>query len=193
MRKRAENVDETRQRIIEATVRLHGTVGPARTSIAAIAAEAGVTRLTVYRHFTDEAALIQACNEHWLAQRVPPDPQAWSRIPDPGERLAVGLADLYRFYRGGQDMLALARRDWDHLPRPQREALAAVEAYQVQVLLDPFPVPGDRQRRLRAVIAHAAGFPTWQSLCVVNGLSDQEAVDVMSALVRLAAEGPPSR
>ena len=54
MRKRAEQVDQTHQRIVEAAVHLHGTVGPAATTIAGIAEQAGVTRLTVYRHFPDE-------------------------------------------------------------------------------------------------------------------------------------------
>src|SRR5579859_1136935 len=99
MRRRAEHVDQTRQRIVEATVELHGTVGLAATTIAAIADRAGVTRLTVYRHFPDEAALIGACSAHWISQQQPPDPGTWSRIGDPAERLRAGLADLYRFYR----------------------------------------------------------------------------------------------
>ena len=53
MQRRAAQVDETRLKITEAAVRLHTTVGPSQTSIAAVAEEAGVTRLTVYRHFAD--------------------------------------------------------------------------------------------------------------------------------------------
>ena len=55
MRARQEAVDETRLRITEATMRLHETVGPAATTVSAIAEEAGVTRLTVYRHFPDDS------------------------------------------------------------------------------------------------------------------------------------------
>src|SRR5262245_53973304 len=62
MQRRAEQVDQTRQRIIDATVQLHGTIGPAATTIAGIAEAAGVTRLTVYRHFPDEATLFEACS-----------------------------------------------------------------------------------------------------------------------------------
>src|SRR5918999_188498 len=74
MSRRAEGVAETRQRIVEATVELHGTVGPAASTIAAIAERAGVTRLTVYRHFPDDEALWAACSGHWLSQQDPPDP-----------------------------------------------------------------------------------------------------------------------
>ena len=45
MGRRAERVDETRERITEAAVRLHTTVGLSRASIAAIAEAAGVTSL----------------------------------------------------------------------------------------------------------------------------------------------------
>ena len=82
MRKRAEHIDQTHQRIVEAAVHLHGTVGPAATTIAGIAEQAGVTRLTVYRHFPDEVALYLACSSHWMAQRVPPDPDAWAQLAD---------------------------------------------------------------------------------------------------------------
>ena len=72
-----------RQRIVEATVELHQTVGMARTTISAIAEKAGVQRLTVYRHFPDERALFYACTEHWSAANLPPDPVSWSQIADP--------------------------------------------------------------------------------------------------------------
>ena len=76
-KRRAELEAETRRRITEAAVELHGTVGPARTSISAIAERAGVRRSTVYRHFPDEAALIDACSSHWAAANPVPDMAAW--------------------------------------------------------------------------------------------------------------------
>jgi AcrR family transcriptional regulator len=125
MSKRAEDVEATRRRIVDAAVQLHGTVGPAGTTIAGIAAEAGVTRLTVYRHVADDESLFAACTAHWFAQQVPPDPEAWSKVADPEGRLRAALTDLYRFYRDGQDMLTLSHRDRAALPASQRERLAA--------------------------------------------------------------------
>ena len=90
MRRRAELVDQTRQRIIEATVRLHTTIGPANTSIASVAEEADVTRLTVYRHFGDLDVLFEACRGHWRAQNPPPDASAWLAIPDLEARARAG-------------------------------------------------------------------------------------------------------
>src|ERR1700750_1329950 len=99
MRRRAEQVDQTRQRIVDAAVALHGSVGPAATTIAAIAETAGVTRLTVYRHFPDDDALFGACSAHWISRQQLPDPGAWSRIGDPAARLRAGLAGPYPFHR----------------------------------------------------------------------------------------------
>lgn len=184
MGRRAEQVDETRRRIVDAAVHLHGTVGPAATSIAAIAQQAGVTRLTVYRHFPDDTALFAACSQDWLTRQALPRPDEWALITDPVERLWIGLADLYRFYRSGAQMLALVHRDRDAVPAPVREAREAAERHRAEVLASAFPDRGRRERRMRrALTAHATAFPTWQSLCAEQGLTDREAVAAMSTLV----------
>src|SRR5947209_14271443 len=111
MQRRAESQEQTRQRIIESAVELHGTVGPSRSSMSAIAAHAGVRRSTVYRHFPDEAALFDACTAHWAAANPPPDLVAWSAIDSPDERLGVALDQLYAFYRRTEPMLENLFRD----------------------------------------------------------------------------------
>ena len=65
MKRRAELEEATRRRITESAVELHGTLGPSRTTISAVAEHAGVRRSTVYRHFPDETALFAACSAHW--------------------------------------------------------------------------------------------------------------------------------
>ncbi len=181
MSKRAESVDDTRQRIVDATIALHGTVGPAATTIAAIAEGAGVTRLTVYRHFPDDLALMVACSGHWRSQRQLPAPDTWARIEDPVERLRAGLADLYRYFREGRSMLVRIYRDKDTLPPPIQQRIDGDNAHMRDVLAEPFAA-GDR-RRLCAVVGHAVAFTTWWSLCVEHDLTDAEAVDAMTALV----------
>jgi AcrR family transcriptional regulator len=191
MSKRAEQVDTTRQRIVDAAVALHGSVGPARTTIAGVAEQAGVTRLTVYRHFADDEALFSACSSHWLSQQQLPDPAAWSELPDPLKRLTAGLTDLYRFYRGGASMLAHIYADWDALPESRRKALEERNTFFRDALLEPFPASG-RSGQLRAVVGHAVSFWTWRSLCHDNGLSNRDAVQVMTALAATTAgEGQP--
>jgi AcrR family transcriptional regulator len=184
MTRRAEQVDQTRQRIIDATVDLHGRIGLAATTIAAIAERAGVTRLTVYRHFPDETALIGACSAHWMSRQQPPDPAAWSRIADPADRLRAGLADLYRFYRAGADMLANVYRDFAVLPDALQKALRDQDNHHRDVLTEPFRGrTSDQLRRLRAVVGHATSFWTWRSLCIEHGLADQEAVEAMTGMI----------
>ena len=180
MRKRADDVATTRQRIIEATVRLHGIVGPAGTTVAGIAEEAEVTRLTVYRHFPDDETLFSACSAHWFSQQRRPEPDHWREIADPAERLRTGLADLYRFYRDGQPMLRLIHRDRAGLPAVHRQRLDDTDARHREVLLEPFP-SGDH--RLCALIGHAVSFWTWYSLCVDQHLSNDDAVDAMVGLI----------
>lgn len=191
MRKRAEDIAETRERIVAAAVRLHGTVGPAATTVSALAAEAGVTRLTVYRHFPDDEALFAACSAHWAAGQVLPDPDAWSRIADPERRLRAALSDLYRFYREAEPMLTNVLRDEAVMPAALREGVAAADEQRRDLLLAPFAVRGACRRRLRAVLGHALAFWTWRSLCLDQGLSDREAVQAMTALaLATAASGP---
>src|SRR5690349_21546982 len=91
MRARAESQQRTRQRITESAVALHGTIGPALTTMGAVAEHAGVRRSTVYRHFPSEAALFDACSAHWNAANPPPDLAAWAAIADPDERLRTAL------------------------------------------------------------------------------------------------------
>lgn len=180
MRKRAADVERTRQRIVEAAVHLHGTAGPALTSISAIAEHAGVTRLTVYRHFPDETALFEACSGHWLSQQRPPRPEEWGAIENPLERLTAGLADIYRFYRAGEQMLTLGIRDQHAVPEPIRAAWEEMTRQYVEVLANAWPEADDPVRR--AVIGHAAAFSTWRSLCREQGLTDRDAVGVMVTL-----------
>jgi AcrR family transcriptional regulator len=190
MRRRAEQVDQTRQRIVEATVDLHGSVGPAATTIAAIADRAGVTRLTVYRHFPDEDALFGACSAHWLSRQQLPDPGAWSQIGDPAARLRAGLADLYRFFRAGADMLTCIYRDFAALPEAHQRALHDRDTLFGDVLTAPFGSTDGGHRRRRAVTGHAISFWTWRSLCLDQGLSDAEAVDAMTGMILAIAPLP---
>jgi AcrR family transcriptional regulator len=193
MRRRAEQVDQTRQRIMEATVELHGSVGPAATTIAAIADRARVTRLTVYRHFPDEAALFGACSAHWASRQQLPDPGAWSGIGDPAARLRAGLADLYRFYRAGAGMLTHIHRDLAALPEPHQQALRDGDTLFRDVLTAPFDATDDQHRRLRAAVGHAISFWTWRSLCLGQGLTDTEAVEAMTGMVLAITPTPQAR
>jgi AcrR family transcriptional regulator len=185
MRRRAETQQQTRLRITESAVELHGTLGPSRTSISAVAEHAGVRRSTVYRHFADEAALFDACSAHWGAANPPPDPLAWSRVDDPAERLRLALGELYAFYGRTAQMLEKLLRDED-LPLV-RERFGAFRDYlqaAQDTLLAGRALRGRDRRRTRAAIGHAIAFSTWRSLVHEQGLGAADAAELMCALVQ---------
>jgi AcrR family transcriptional regulator len=187
MARRSENVDDTRLKIVEATVELHSTLGPAATTVMGIADKAGVTRATVYRHFPDEVSLFDACSMHWFSQQVQPNPNVWAQIASTEERLQAGLADLYRFYRNGEPMLTLIYRDLEYLPAKHQLELQEKDDYCREVLLATFPKRTRTENHLRAIVGHAVSFGTWRSLCINNQLSNKAAVDVMVDLTMNAA------
>ncbi len=189
MKRRAESQAETRRRITESAVKLHGTLGPSRTSISAVAAHAGVRRSTLYRHFPDEAALFDACTAHWAAANPPPDLAAWSTIDDPEARLTVALGEIYAFYRQTEAMLENLFRDEATVPIV-RERFAAFRAYFLaaqDALMAGRQLRGAAKLRTRAAVGHSIAFSTWSSLVREQGLDDAAATDLMSALVRAAA------
>jgi AcrR family transcriptional regulator len=187
-RRRAELEAETRLRITEAAVELHGTLGPARTTISAVAERAGVQRGTVYRHFPDEAALFTSCSAHWLAQHPLPDPAAWAESGDADARLGAALDALYDWYERGEDMLEKLTRDVALVPamQPPMEAFQGWLLAAADTVLRGRPERGARRRRIRAAVGHAMAFETWRSLVRHHGLSRSEAVELMQGLVDAA-------
>ncbi|HEV2858128.1 MAG TPA: TetR/AcrR family transcriptional regulator [Solirubrobacterales bacterium] len=189
MKRRAELEAQTKQRITESAVELHGTLGPARTSMKAVAEHAGVPRSTVYRHFADEEELFGACSAHWAAENPPPDVTQWQKIGDPSERLESALAELYAYYRRAGGMLGKLFRDEAQVPivaklfAPYHQLMAMI----VEILMRGRGLRGKARDRTRAAIAHAISFHTWQQLTEEGELGDEEAAELMRRLVAAAA------
>ena len=188
-RRRAELEDETRLRITEAAVDLHGSLGPAKTTISAVAERAGVQRATVYRHFPDEEALFGACSAHWLSQHPLPHLAGWAAIGDHEERLRNALSELYAWYENGEEMLERTTRDATLVPA-MRTAVGLRRAWLAEAaatIVRGRRERGARRRRVEAAVGHAVSFSTWRSLVREQGLSDAQAVDLMQGMVALAA------
>ena len=192
---RAAQEEATRQRIIEATIGLHGSVGPAHTTISAIAERAGVRRATVYRHFPDERALFLGCSGTWAERNPVPDPGIWAAITDPAERLEAALDAIYAWHEQVEPMLTRVLRDADAVPvikeiQASRRLpyLAAVE----DGLVSGWGARGKAAKRLRAAVALALDFHAWQTLNS-RGLNRADAIAVMASAVRAAADGGASR
>jgi AcrR family transcriptional regulator len=191
-RARAAQEQETRLRVIEAAIALHGTVGPARTTISAIAERAGVRRATVYRHFPDERTLLLGCSGAWRERNPLPDPATWAAIADPAARVEAALDALYRWYEQAEPMLSAVLRDMDAMP-----IIAELQAGRLAYLADVedglasgWGARGKAAKRLRATIGLALDFFTWRTLNE-RGLSRGEAMAAMSSAVRAAAAPGP--
>ncbi len=184
MRRRAEALDETRARIIKATMQLHGEQGVATTSQADVAARAGVSPATVYRHFPTIGSLIRACGG-----------QVWSAIPPPraedADRLFRGLEttsarlrcfvdQLCRFYQRAWRPLEGARQDRSRVPELD-ESLSQVEAGLEALGRAALAPEAPAESRVQLLLA-LTDFGVWKSLRD-HGVSEENAPQIVVALL----------
>jgi AcrR family transcriptional regulator len=196
MKKRAERQRETRRRIVEATVELHRTRGPANTTVSEIAKRAGVNRLTVYNHFPDMTDLLRACSRSWTERHPAPDPTPWARIGDPQERLQTALTELYGFYARTEPMRGNVLRDAETMPELAALLAGSVVPYLTAVrdlLVEGWEIGDDRRKRLLATIKLAIDFHTWRLFERESGLSREEAVESMLEAVRSVVSRPDAQ
>jgi AcrR family transcriptional regulator len=193
LKKRADEMAETRRRITEAAVELHGTVGPARTTLSAVAERAGVQRHTVYQHFPSEDALFEACTTHYMAAHPLPSLEAWRAVDDPTERLRHALDELYSYYESTEPMFSNVLRDAELIDalRPTLVPLQDFLADAVEILAAGRSTRGRRRRILASLLQHALDFQTWRSLVSADRLTQAEAVELLSALVEVATASRP--
>jgi AcrR family transcriptional regulator len=191
LKKRAEQMGETRLRITEAAIELHGTVGPSRTTLTAVAERAGVERRTLYRHFPNEADLFAACSSHYFTANPWPDLDSWRAIRDPRERLERALDELYAYYERTEPMFSNVLRDAEVVDFA-RDAVAPLQTYleeAADVLATGRGVRGRRRQLLRGALRHALDFSTWRSLSA-NGIGRPDAARLGAALVEASIGDP---
>lgn len=195
LKKRAERQEETRLRIARATLELHEILGPALTTRSAIAERAGVTRPTVYSHFPDELSLGKACSSLELSDNPLPDPRRWAEIADPEKRMRVALGDLYAYFRRREGLWANILRDQEMTPDAGDPEAREADAE----IMGPILAHWERMRetiaagwgsaeahpRLRlGAIGLALDFQTWRAMARTQGLSDEQAIELMVGMVR---------
>jgi len=192
-RKRAEQQEDTRQRIVRAAVELHGQLGPARTTVSAVAERAGVQRNTFYRHFPDDRSLIHACSTLFDAENPLPDPEPWAEIDDPDERVRAALEALYRYWDRNQQLISNVLRDAeadDLVRQVASDSWGVALGRMCDVILAGWPARA-RSKPLRAVSDLAISFRTWQSLVHHSGLTSEAAACMMASLVSTEANREP--
>lgn len=184
---RADKTAETHRMLTKAAFELHATVGPARTTVSAIAERAGVQRLTVYRHFPDDAAIFAACTAYSVEHDPPPNPDLWSRIVNPRDRVTAALRDLYGYYAKNRQLLSNVYRDGE-LPVV---AASLTQWHQVLercvgILMEGHPATAD-PRRLKAAIGHVLDFATWRSLTETQGLDQATSIPMAAGFIESAS------
>lgn len=184
LRSRAESQKQTRRRIVEAAVALHQAIGPLATSVSELARRAGVTRLTVYRHFPGEEELLAACTGLFLSRHPPPDLDRWARLSDPWRRLERSLPEIYAWWRCVAPMARSVLRDAQRAPGRIGAGFARWMARVDGLLAEGFAPQGPL---LRAALRHAVRFDTWDALTDSGALPDEAAAALALALVRAAA------
>jgi AcrR family transcriptional regulator len=184
MRERAASVDATRRRITEAAVRLHTSVGPSATSFASVADEAGVTRLTLYRHFASKDELFAACMTHWRAAHPAPDVARWLTIRSFERRVRTAIDEMYDWYAANAADLYPIYRDVAFTPEATQRARRANIERMVDAVLVGVARPS---AVLRAALGHALGYWTWRSLTVDERCTREAAVDLSVRFVLSAA------
>jgi len=189
-RARARRREAIHLRITKAAVDLHGSVGPARTTVSDIAKLAGVRRATVYNHFPTDRQLFDACSSHWFNENPPPDPNTWAAIPEPAERLRIALGALYEYYNRGRDMLGKVLRDGSQVPALQ-EILIQKWLPLLTLMIDVLSrgwndedgeSDSDHITRLHASFRVVLDFFTWQTLSS-SGLSVKQAADLAASWI----------
>jgi AcrR family transcriptional regulator len=198
LKKRAERQEQTRLRIARAALELHEILGPALTTRSAIAERAGVTRPTVYSHFPDELSLGKACSSLELSDNPLPDPGRWQEIADPERRMRAALGDLYSYFRRREGL-------WANILRDQEMPLTNDDPKAQEVdakLMEPIFVHWERMKQSLATgwesyegsprlvlsaIGLALDFQTWRAMVCTQGLSDEQAIELMVGMVRCAA------
>jgi AcrR family transcriptional regulator len=184
-KKRAEQQAETRRRVVEATVELHSSIGPAATTLTMIAERAGVQRHTLYAHFPDERSLFMACSGLHYEREPLPDAAAWRGIADRGERLATGLRAVYDWYERNASLMACIVRDREHhaLTREISDLRFVPFAMAWREVLG-----AGMGAKHRAVLHLALSFHTWRSLVRESGLKQGAAVKTMVQAIEGVAE-----
>lgn len=173
--RRAQKQEETRQRIVEAAVDLHCTLGPAKTTVSQIAKRAGVQRHTYYAHFPDERSLFLACSALAMERGPLPDVEHL-RVLAPGPaRIRRGLELLYSWFEQNADHAAHVLRDArvHDLTREMVELrMAPIFSAAADTMGEGLPA------RSRVLLRLALDFGCWQKLR--EACSPSEAASLMT-------------
>jgi AcrR family transcriptional regulator len=166
MTARARAVEETRGRIIDACVALHGERPVTEIGLDDIAVRAGVSVQTVLRHFGSRAGLEEASFER--AQQAVADER---RTPVGDVAAAVHVIVDHYERRGDMALLMLAQETHQDLMARITEQGKALHRTWVGEVFAPFLARADDAEVLTDLLVVATDVYTWKLLRRDRGLS----------------------
>jgi len=186
MRRRSSVVEQTRQRIVDATVDLHNEKGVIGTSMQDIAERAGVALATVYRHFPSIEDLVPACGHRNMELNPLPTEAILDELHTGEECVPVAVEALYTHYERGRRPYEVGRAESVTLPVMARlmDEVAAHVAALVTAATRPFEPDA---KRLGLAIG-LCDFGVWRSL-IRAGLSTDEAATFTARFIVAALTG----
>lgn len=189
MVKRREKVDETRRRIAKATYELHSTIGPAFTTIALISERARLPRQTVYRNFANQLEIFRSCIAFGLEMNPLPDSNQWETLADPGERLRVGLTELYQWFEATEPVMTNSLRDFGAVPESAEAMQPVGEVFQriYETLSN-----GWEGSEVYPLLSLAVDFATWKKLRREQGMGSGAIVEMWLEVIRCRQREQPS-
>ncbi len=164
MDRRKAAVEETRRRILEATLALHSEKCIFGTSWQDIARRADVSVGTVYKHFPSLDELVPACGELMYAITRPPSledaPRIFAGANSFEERLGRLVSELFDFYERGA---AYIETDFQERQLPVvREWEAYMRATIAGLVREALPTAGPDEGTVQSVSA-LLDFSTFKS------------------------------
>lgn len=188
MRSRADGAQETRDRIVRATMELHQEKGVGATSHKDIARRADLSVGTIYHHFPTQDSVVRACGARTRELFPPPSPDRIDRHAPRSERIRTMVEGFVTAYE---------RSPWMEKIR--------LEAASIPALADGFAI---RRKAVAAMIRRALGPDAKRrhaiavvgaiiDVAVVNrlfaaGLSHRDIVNAVTSIINAWLEGDPS-
>jgi AcrR family transcriptional regulator len=178
MSQRARAAEDTRRRILEASLKLHSEKGFVATSWQDIAREADVAIGTVYFHFPTPDDLIPACSALGMTLIPLPSPDIFAGLRGRAQRTRRLVEELFAFYDKTQAPMSHTFAERHRVPAVGRLAAEIQAAIRELVTLALAGASASAVQRADALL----DFRCWQAMND-RGLAHREAVDFATALV----------
>jgi AcrR family transcriptional regulator len=184
MDKRKAAAEQTRQRILRATLALHSEKGIFGTSWQDIAHRADVSVGTVYKHFPSLDELVPACGELMYAITRPPSledaPRIFAGADSLEERLERLIEELFGFYERGASYI---ETDFQERRLPEVQEWEAYMRATIAGLVHEAMLPVGLDENMVQAVSALLDFSTYKSFLDRDFRKEQAAKTINEVLL----------